>query len=77
MQINKVVEIKENIKPVTSTESGFLCITRKTRPDQNTILINEGEMEIRVLSIQGNAVRLGFRATKDFKIDRPDHIKKV
>lgn len=70
-----IVETKPE-KPVEK-EKGFLCLTRKPKPNQNTILINDGEMEIQVISIQGGAVRLGFRATKDFRIERPDNKKRA
>jgi carbon storage regulator CsrA len=64
-------------KPTEAKEKGFLCLTRKPKPNQNTILINDGEIEIQVISVQGGAVRLGFRATKDFRIDRPETKKRV
>lgn len=90
MEIQKVIVRRKHEQPIHKTiepqttpekpvekEKGFLCLTRKPKPNQNTILINDGEMEIQVISIQGGAVRLGFRATKDFRIERPDNKKRA
>jgi carbon storage regulator len=43
-----------------------------TRKIGQQVLINNGSIQVKVLGIQGNIVRIGFIAPKDIDIDREE-----
>lgn len=52
----------------------MLILTRKAN---QTILINDNEIEIKVLGIQGGYVRVGINAPKDVSIHREEVYLKI
>jgi len=60
----------EKISPEKPKEGeGYLCITRRPVPQQDTIYI-DGKIEVKVISIKGNSVRLGVKTVRSIPIRR-------
>lgn len=48
--------------------NGFLVLSR--RVDESVVCGHKGELEVYVIEIRGDTVRLGFRASRDIPIHR-------
>ena len=66
----KTQEVEVEVE-TEADKAGYLCISRKCKTDQDTILIG-GNIEIKVISIRGNSVRLGIRASDKVPVDRAE-----
>ena len=66
---------KKSIKAEEETKKGYLCISRKPQEDQDTILI-DNIIEIKVISIRGNVVRLGIKTDDKIHVCRAECVGK-
>ena len=73
MEITQTVEARVPYKNDLE-QYGYLCLTRKPKENQNSITIDR-EVEVVVLSVKGNTVKLGFRAPQNVKIERTEGIR--
>jgi carbon storage regulator CsrA len=56
------------------TDGGMLILTRRAG---ETIVIGDGEVEITVLNIKGNQVRIGCKAPKSVSVHRMEIYQRI